>query len=52
MKNITNNTEITRSTNGGMFLEVLGAMGVIYGSYEACKWAWDLGQKIGKKICG
>ena len=54
MKNITNNTEITRTTNGGSvtFSAVLGAMGLIYGAVEACKWAWKHGQDIGNKICG
>ena len=53
MKNITNNTESIRNINGGgLGIEVLAAMGVIYGAYEAGKWAWDLGQWLGKKICG
>ena len=48
MKNITNN-EITRSTNGGLFIDVIGAVGAIYGAVEAVKWAWKHGQDIGKK---
>ena len=54
MKNITMNTNETRTVNGGGVTigAVMGAMGLIYGTVEACKWAWGLGQKIGKKICG
>ena len=32
-------------------VEVLVAMGTIYGAYEACKWAWNTGKKIGNWIC-
>lgn len=51
MKNITNNSELTRTVNGGSLgIDVLAAMGLIYGSYEACKWAWETGTWLGTKI--
>ena len=52
MKNITN-SEITREINGGStVVAVAGAMGLIYGAYEACRGAWNLGWWLGGKILG
>ncbi len=52
MKNITMNTNETRTISGGGVTvgAVLGAMGLIYGTVEACKWAWDTGAWLGNKI--
>lgn len=53
MKNITNNTEEIRNINGGgPVTAVMGAMGLIYGAYEACRGAWNLGWWLGDKIRG
>lgn len=54
MKNITNNTEEIRNINGGSgtAVAVMGAMGLIYGAYEACRGAWNLGWWLGNKIRG
>lgn len=56
MKNITN-SESVRSINGGGGVTVgavMGAMGLIYGAYEACSWAaktgYSWGTAIGRKI--
>ena len=56
MKNITH-SESVRSINGGGSVTVgavMGAMGLIYGAYEACSWAaktgYSWGTAIGRKI--
>ena len=52
MKNITH-SESVRNINGGGGVTVgavMGAMGLIYGAYEACSWAAKTGYSWGTAI--
>ena len=54
MKKITSISTLRKYNGGVGFVEVAGAMGLIYGAIEACSWAaktgYGWGTAIGRKL--